>query len=188
MFIGNSPKDVQIGSDLKVLLRERRALDVFDSTDFAGQSSGGVDADGLFATLSQFNEHFDVVFEITLSADQNERRFIAVAFDLWQPFLLNIVERRRTDHTEAEQEDRGLRVAQGPEGVEVVLRSIIGYNWVTIECTVSALSSPQTIGIASETMQTLANFFGTSLPERRKVITQVSDIVWHCLSQYKQLL
>ena len=64
------------------------------------------------------------MLEITLSADQNDRSLIAVAFDLRQPFLLNVVEGCRTDHTETEQEDVGLRVAQWPQGVEVVLQSI----------------------------------------------------------------
>lgn len=71
--------------------------------------------------LSKLDEHFDILPEVGLGANKQNRRLRAVPTDLGHPLLPHILERGGTYHTEAKQEDISIGVAQRPELIKFIL-------------------------------------------------------------------
>lgn len=67
---------------------------------------------GALFILGQLDEHFDVLAEVGLGADQKDGGLRAVPTDLGHPLLSHILERGGTYNAEAKQEDVSVGVAQ----------------------------------------------------------------------------
>ena len=106
---------------LQVLLRQRRALDVCDSPDFFRQRPGIFLWHGPLPPPRQLDQHFDVLPQVALRADEEDGREGAAAADLWHPLFPHVLKGGGADHAEAEQQGVRATVAEVPEFVELIL-------------------------------------------------------------------
>lgn len=95
---------------LQSLLRQRRALHVLDRTQLPRKPLALLACDGPLLLSLQLLQHLRVVSKIDLCPDDQARYARAVVVDLWEPLLLDVLERCRGSDTEAYEEDVGLRV------------------------------------------------------------------------------
>lgn len=65
--------------------------------------------------------HLDIFSQVTLGANEDERSKGGMSADLWDPLLRNVLERGRTDNTEAQQEHVCTGVAQRTQLVKLIL-------------------------------------------------------------------
>lgn len=68
-----------------------------------------------------YMSYLDIVSEVTLRPNKDERSKGCMSPDLWDPFLRNILKRGRTDDTEAQQEHVGTGVTQRTQLVKLIL-------------------------------------------------------------------
>lgn len=66
--------------------------------------------------------YLDIVSEVTLCPNKDERSKGRVSPDLWDPLLRNVLERGRTYDTEAQQEHIGAGVTQRTQLVKLILK------------------------------------------------------------------
>lgn len=120
MFDGGENGGVE--SLLKVLLCQRRALHVLCGPDLLGDTPSPRTEHGLHLVSVQVDENVDVQQEIRLSPDQDDGRRRVARADLRDPFLGDVLEGGRVDHTEAQQEDVRVSVGQRAEAVKLFLK------------------------------------------------------------------
>ena len=131
---------------LEVALGEGRALEVLVGLDLLGAEQGLVVGHGLHALLAQGVERVRVFAEIELRSDEDDGDVGRVVVDLGVPLQegpdvsepprtggrgrgqagkaylgLDVIEGRRADDGEADEEDVGLGVGQGPKPIIVLL-------------------------------------------------------------------
>ena len=106
---------------LESLLCQRTALDEHDGLQLLGKALALLLAHRLLLVLGQLLQGLGVVPQVHLGAHQEEGRLGAVALDLRHPLLLGVLVGGWRDHAEADQEDVGLGVRQGPQSVVVLL-------------------------------------------------------------------
>ena len=109
------------------VLRQRRALDVRRRLQLTRQPSARLRRDGLLSRLRQALDDRRVGAQVRPRTDEHERRprrSVAAAAgartpspDLRYPLFGDVVERRRRDDAEADDEDVRLRVGERPQAV-----------------------------------------------------------------------
>ena len=77
---------------LQVLLRQRRALDVALGVYVLGQLTRLRLRHRLVIVLVELNQHFDVIAQVALRADEHDGRVPTVLTQLRQPLVANVVE------------------------------------------------------------------------------------------------
>ena len=87
-------EDGRVEHFLQVLLGQRRALDVLHSADALRQVPGVPLGDGDLVVARQFDEDLDVVAQVALRPDENERRLGTVSSNLRHPLFENVVKGR----------------------------------------------------------------------------------------------
>ena len=95
---------------LELVLRQRRALDVFDCPELLGHPLAVLLANRLHLLLGQLFPHTRVIAQIRLCADDQARHARAVVVDLREPFLAHVFERSGRRDTGAYEENVCLRV------------------------------------------------------------------------------
>lgn len=118
----NASNDGRVKDLFEVLLSQGRALDVGGGFDLLGTQLRRLLGHRFLFALVQLNEDFDIFSEIRLSSNEDDGGFGAVAPDLGHPLLRDVLEGGGADHTEAQQEDVRIRVAERPESVELILQ------------------------------------------------------------------
>lgn len=106
---------------LQVALRQCRALQVLVGLDLLGHLQRLLVRDGGHLLRTEGLVGCRVILQIELGTHQDDRHAGRVVLDLRVPFRLDVVEGRRADDGEADQEHIGLRVGQRAQAVVVLL-------------------------------------------------------------------
>ena len=102
-------------------LRQCRALDILDCTELPRQPVSRFWLDGSLLLFAELLDDCLVVAQVDLGPDNEAGDTRAVVVDLWEPLLLHVLKRCGGRDAEADEEDVGLRVRQGPQPVVVLL-------------------------------------------------------------------
>lgn len=114
-------QDGRIKGVLQVLLGQRRALGKAHRPELLGEPPALLGAHRPLLAVGQVNQHLDVLPQVQLGADEDQRRAGTVPTDLGDPPAEQVVEGAGADHAVAEEEDVGVLVAQRPEALQLVL-------------------------------------------------------------------
>ena len=125
VFVDKHTSDGFVEHLLEAFLREGGTFKVFESAEFVGEVLVLLFADWLPVLLAEAVHGVAVVTEIGLGADENEGDSAGVVLDFWVPLLLDVLEGRRADDGEANQEHVRLRVRQRPQAIVVFLSGSI---------------------------------------------------------------
>ena len=110
---------------LQLILRQCRALDVFNGSQVFGHSFSVFLANWLHPLFSQLLSDLRIITQIRLRADNEARYPGAMMVHLGEPFLPHVLERGWGCHAEAHEEHVRLGVRQRTEAVIVFLTRCI---------------------------------------------------------------
>eukprot|EP00964_Phaeocystis_antarctica_P112413 scaffold76587_cov73-Phaeocystis_antarctica.AAC.3 len=99
----------------EALLRERRALEVLDRADLLGHVHALLRGDGRLVLLAQLGHRVRVGAQVELRPHADDRHARAEGLQLRVPLLLCVLVRGTADEREGDEEDVGLRVAEGAQ-------------------------------------------------------------------------
>ena len=108
---------------LQLVLRQSRALHVFNCTKLFGHPVTVLLTNRLHLLASQLLPNAGVVAQIGLSADDKTGHTRTVVVHLGEPLFPYVFERGRRSHGEADQEDVGLGVGQRAQAIIILLTS-----------------------------------------------------------------
>jgi len=106
---------------LQALLREGRALKVLHSANILRHSYALAVRNRRHTPLTELLNGNRIFTQIQFGANQDQRRRRGMMRDFRPPFGPDVLETRRTYEREADEEDVGLGVRQGPESVIILL-------------------------------------------------------------------
>ena len=115
-------QDHRIKHLLEVLLGEGGALHVRVHARLLHLQLSLVLSDGTFSVVWEFDQHLDIVTQVALCTHQDDGRLGTMFAYFGQPFVVDVVEGRRRDDTEADEEHVRLGVTQRPQLVKVILK------------------------------------------------------------------
>ena len=113
--------DGLVEDSLEAGLSERRALHVLDSANLLDHLKALLVGNGRLLLASKLLASGGIVAEVDLGADENDGSVGAVVRHLGVPLGANVLEGRRVDDGEADEEDVRLRVGEGAKAVIVLL-------------------------------------------------------------------
>jgi hypothetical protein len=129
---------------LQLVLRQRRALDILDCTQFSRHPLAVLALDRRHSLFGELVLDRVVLAQIDLGADNQARHARAVVMHLGEPLLADVLERGGRRHGEADEEDIGLGIRERAQAIVVFLSSGVeeaeGVGLVTDPCTVSSRS------------------------------------------------
>lgn len=106
---------------LEVLLRQRRALEVANGADLPGKSGTLLVVDRRLPSFPQLVDGISVFPQVELGTDKKDRNVWCVMLNFGNPLSGDVLERRRADDAEADEEDVGLRVREGSQSIVIFL-------------------------------------------------------------------